>query len=275
MDMEIYGILFKENLKDKFKNETYKVDRNNLLMFKRVLDEDILNKLNTNVVYNARDLLKIFEKNIHEDDLIEFLKSRDLFKTQKKYIKMLNLLIYQYDIDIEHLDKYVMPSDLYNPVRLNVKKMFYNLDDSEDEINNSEENSEDIDEDNDLMGFVHILKNLGIISKEFNNYGLNPSFYKMFGLEEMNYIPPQSKDVRTKMDIDFTDFFPGKSNGRVVRYLKIYKAINNVDKDYTKDKFKDELIKTGLVDVKKGEIYYKKDKFDELKEWITNKIIKK
>ena len=119
-----------------------------------------------------------------------------------------------------------------------------------------------------------IFSEIGIVIKDKTDKHINPSMFEVFGIngDNIKTIKKSVKIIKDKTDIDFNEFFPGKSNGRIVRYLKIYKVLPNKT-NYEKNDFKKELIDTGFVEVKGSVVYYTKEHLEDLKKWITNKIL--
>ena len=254
-DEFIFKTLFVENKRDKYRYETYRVDKNRLKEFRKYLDKNIADKLNVNIDYNVNDIYTIFEKQKREDftDIFDYLKYRDVFNYYTEWIEMLKKILT--DLDINDFTYLAKNTNL--GVCLDIKEYL------------SEKNQ--LESANVL---TDVFSELGIIVKDKTIKNINPSFYKMFGIDKNNIskVDKSINIIKEKSDINFNDFFPGKSNGRIVRYLKIYKMIPNKE-NYDKNDFRKDLIDSGLVEIKKGEIYYIKDKLDELKDWISKKII--
>lgn len=251
-----FKILFTENKHNRYRFETYKIDKNKFNDYKKYFDENIVNKLNVNIEYTVEDIYKLFEKNIPEfKDLFDYLTYRDVFNNYtewiimlKKILKLLNITDCTTLVKISNIGKY-----------LNLKS---NVD------NDEEQNINELH-----TALINIFSEIGVIAKDKSDKFINPSFAKIFGFDNniiSNY--KTKKIITTESDINFNEFFPGKSNGRIIRYLKIYKSMPNKD-NYNKNDFKKELINTGFVEYRKKEIYYKKEHLDELKEWIIDKIL--
>lgn len=255
----IYSILFKENTKDIYIYDSWKVDKISYANLKYFYDQTIT-KINVNAEYHASELYQLFEVNNEIDKnlntiegLIYFLKYRDVFNTSSEYIELLYKIIK--DKNIINLNKLVT-----------VDKTFGNIIDDNILLFNKIVSSK-----NEANGLMYIFRKLGILPKNDKSKKLNPLFNTLFGLPPEE-ITEKQKNILKEDDINFNDFFPGKSNGRILRYLKIFKAIPPKE-NYTKDIFKKDLIATGFVDVKKNELYYKKEEFEELKKWIKCKIL--
>lgn len=282
-DEFIFKTLFVENKRDKYRYETYKVDKNKLKEYGKYLNECIVSKLNVNVDYNVKDIYTIFEKKIPEKenikDLFEYLTFRDVFNNYTEWIILLKKIFELLNIT----DHTYLVKDTPMGVYLDFKN------DKSSESNESSESSESLEglsvdkkiDDNNSEKYnslwnvlYDIFSEIGIVIKDKSNRRINPSMFEIFGISKnkVNVIPKVNKVIKEKKDIDFNEFFPGKSNGRIVRYLKIYKMIPNKD-DYDKSDFKKDLIDTGFVEIKKNEIYYIKDYLDDLKEWISDKIL--
>lgn len=249
-----FKILFTENKRNKYRYETYKIDKNKLKEYGMYLDKNIFNKININVEYTAKDIYTLFEKKTPAfKDLIDYLKYRDVFNDYSEWIIMLKKVL-----DLLNINDYTTIVKKTNiGVCLDLKQ----------------ENSDNSNSEKLHKSLINILGEIGVIIKDKSNKFINPSFFKIFGIDNNNIIEnKQTKIIKNKKDINFNEFFPGKTNGRIVRYLKIYKMIPIKD-NYDKNDFKEELIDTGFVEVKKNEIYYKKECLDDLKEWISDMIL--
>ena len=266
MSAEVYSLFFKDNKKDKYKTESYRIDKNKLNGLKIFFDNNIIDKINTSMTYTYKDIHKLFEDNLIDsfDNIFDYLKYRDIFNKNKPYIEMLKNILDNCKLSDDYdLSGYVSAGAYTMPI-LQIKKLFENNEEKHD------------DEEEQYNVFCEIFSQLGIISRDQKSCIINPSFYKILKVEGKK--PSEeyktNHDVKTIKDINFNEFFPGKSNGRIIRYLKIYKVIPNKGNTYTKEKFKEELLALPYVEVKKNEIYYKKDMLDGLKEWIADKILK-
>ena len=281
-----FKILFVENKQNKYHYETYRVDKYKINEYGKLFDESIINKLNLNINYTAQDIYTLFEmKTIKCNDLFEYLEYRDVFNNYTEWIIMLKKIFNL--LDIKDYTSIVKKTNI--GVCLNLK---HENDDESDSNDNSDNDDNDNTSDNDEINIkklhdnlIDIFSEIGIIIKDKSNKFINPSFFRIFGvggnynmknINNVNMInqPYESHNIiKTKKDINFNEFFSGKSNGRIIRYLKIYKMIPIKD-NYDKNDFKKELIDTGFVEIKKNNIYYKKDCLDDLKEWISEKILK-
>lgn len=283
MDMDnefIFKTLFVENKRDKYRYETYKVDKNKLKEYGKYLNENVVSKLNVNVDYTVNDIYTLFEKKIPEyKDLFDYLTFRDVFNNYTEWIillkKVFNLLnITDYTLLVKNT-----PMGVCLDINFNEKG------ESSDESSENSESSESLEgltvdkevvnKTNELWKVLYdIFSEIGIVIKDKSNKHINPSMFEIFGInkDKVSVMPKPVKVIKNKKDINFNEFFPGKSNGRIVRYLKIYKMIPNKT-DYDKNDFRKDLIDTGFVEVKGSVMYYIKDKLDDLKEWITDKIL--
>lgn len=269
-----FKILFTENKRSKYRYETYKIDKNKVKEYGIYLDENIFNKININVEYTVKDIYILFEKKIPEfKDLIDYLKYRDVFNNYSEWIIMLKKIF-----ELLNINDYTTIVKKTNiGVCLDLKQNQSDKsesDNSNDEESDSEESESESNTNEELQKkLINILSEVGVIIKDKSNKFINPSFFKIFGIDSNTIIEnKQTKVIKNKKDINFNEFFPGKSNGRIVRYLKIYKMIP-IKNNYDKNDFKEELIDTGFVEVKKNEIYYKKECLDDLKEWISEMIL--
>lgn len=292
MDMDnefIFKTLFVENKRDKYRYETYKVDKNKLKEYGKYLNESVVSKLNVNVDYTVNDIYTLFEKKIPEKenikDLFDYLTFRDVFNNYTEWIillkKVFNLLnITDYTLLVKNT-----PIGVCLDINFNEKDES-EKDESSGENSESSESLEGLTIDKEVINKTNekyntlwkvlydIFSEIGIVIKDHSNKHINPSMFEIFGInkDKVRVMPKVSKVIKNKKDINFNEFFPGKSNGRIVRYLKIYKMIPNKT-DYDKNDFRKDLIDTGFVEVKGSVMYYIKDKLDDLKKWITDKIL--
>lgn len=240
-------VLFEENKRDKYRFETYKVNKNALTQFGKYYPKHIVEKINTNVEYNIDDLRIILEKEVKKDfkDLFDYLSYRDIFNNYVEWLSLLKLVFEKGGVkDYTYLSK-------DSPLGVMIS-------DSITEIKGET-----------LENIIKIFSEIGIIQKDDHGKLINPSFWEIFGFKGKK---PNRNIVLEKNDINFNEFFPGKSNGRIIRYLKVYKQIPNKN-NYDKKTFKEELLATGYVEQRKNDLYYIKEHLPALKEWITDKII--
>ena len=275
-----FKIIFTENKRDKYKYETYKIDKKKIKEYGKYLDESIVSKLNVNIEYTVKDIYAIFEKTYplakgkisDVNNLIDYLEYRDVFNNYSEWIILLKKIL-----ELLHINDYTsIVKKTSIGVCLDLKR-----EESESETNTDSE-SEDTEDTEDEQSeseneelhkvLIDIFAEIGIITKDKSNKFINPSFFKIFGIDAGVNIDKTTKVITNKKEINFNEFFPGKSNGKIVRYLKIYKMIPIKD-NYDKNDFKKELIDTEFVEVKKNEIYYKKECLEDLKEWIADKIL--
>ena len=308
----IFKTLFTENKRDKYRYETYKVDKNKLKEYGKYLNKDIVSKLNVNISYTVKDIYALFEKDIPEyKNLFEYLAIRDIFNNYTEWIILLKKVFNKLHVtDPTYLIK-TTPIGVYLDIKEEDIKENSEKDSEEesDEESEGEENSEeeslegisikkgedeeseeeseeeeDSEEENNETSnksleeisdvIFSIFSEIGIVIKDKTDKHINPSMFEVFGINENNVktIKKSAKIIKDKTDIDFNEFFPGKSNGRIVRYLKIYKALPNKT-NYEKNDFKKELIDTGFVEVKGGVVYYIKEHLEDLKKWVADKIL--
>lgn len=295
----IFKTLFVENKRDKYRYETYKVDKNKLHEYGKYLNESIVSKLNVNTSYTVKDIYNLFEKDIPEyKNLFEYLAVRDVFNNYTEWIILLKKVFNKLhvtdptylikttpigvylDIKVEDIKENSKKSEEEESLEgLSIKKVEGEEEfdeNSEEEEESEEENTENSNKNLEEISDVifSIFSEIGIVIKDKTDKHINPSMFEVFGINKnsVKTIKKSAKIIKDKTDIDFNEFFPGKSNGRIVRYLKIYKALPNKT-NYEKNDFKKELIDTGFVEVKGGVVYYIKEHLEDLKKWITNKIL--
>ena len=244
---EITKVLFEENKRDKYRYETYRVNKNILNSFGKYYPKYVVDKINTNVDYNVDDINIILEKEVKKDfkDLFDYLNYRDIFNNYGHYIALLKVIFENGGVT----DYTLLAKD--SPLGVVI---------SDDITEIKGEVIEDI---------VKVFSEIGVVREDDHGKLINPSFWEIFGFKGKK---PNRNIITEKNDINFNEFFPGKSNGKIVRYLKIYKQIPNKN-NYDKKTFKEELLATGYVEQRKNDLYYIKEHLPALKEWITDKII--
>lgn len=307
----IFKTLFVENKRDKYRYETYKVDKNKLSKYGKYLDKNIVSKLNVNISYTVKDIYALLEKDIPEyKNLFEYLAFRDVFNNYTEWIILLKKVFNKLHVtDPTYLIK-TTPIGVYLDIKeedikekseeeeslegISIKKSEENSEAEEnsegeeeseesDEDSKEEESDEDSEENTENSNksleeisdvIFNIFSEIGIVIKDKSDKHINPSMFEIFGINKnsVKTIKKSAKIIKDKTDIDFNEFFPGKSNGRIVRYLKIYKALPNKT-NYEKNDFKKELIDTGFVEVKGGVVYYTKEHLEDLKKWVASKIL--
>lgn len=274
-DYNVLDILLSSNKKDKYKTETYRIDKVKYEYLQNLINPSLKNKLNSSDIYTIDMINKLLKRKITSEEigLIDYLKQRDIFNRNQSDILLLETILKNKNIKPEELSTYTIPkSKLLNVPTLSIKKIsttetFENVkiisesSSSEDSENSSVESLQD----SNYLLISTTFKNLGIISKDQRTNILNPSFYKYFEVKKA-----VGQNSVQHENINWNNFFPGKSNGKIVRFLKIYKEIPNKPKDYTREVFKKELIDSGFVECKNEKLYY--TNLDEFKEWIKNKL---
>lgn len=238
-------VLFEENKRDKYRYETYRINKNILNSFGKYYPEHVIDKINTNVDYNVDDIYIILERETKKDfkDLFDYLSYRDIFNNYSHWISLLKTIfekggVKDYTYLVKDSQLGVVISDSITEIKGEI-----------------------------LEDIIKTFSEIGIIQKDGRI--INPSFWEIFGFKGKK---PNKNIITEKNDINFNEFFPGKSNGKIVRYLKIYKQIPNKN-NYDKKTFKEELLATGYVEQRKNDLYYIKEHLPALREWITDKII--
>jgi hypothetical protein len=305
----IFKTLFVENKRDKYRYETYKVDKNKLNKYGKYLNKDVVSKLNVNISYTFKDIYNLFEKDIPEyKNLFEYLAIRDVFNNYTEWIILLKKVFNKLHVtDPTYLIK-TTPIGVYLDIKvedikenseeseenseensndslegISIKKSESEGEESDEESEEESEGDDNTENSNEVSNkkleeisdvIFDIFSEIGIVIKDKTDKHINPSMFEVFGINESNIktIKKSAKIIKDKTDIDFNEFFPGKSNGRIVRYLKIYKALPNKT-NYEKNDFKKELIDTGFVEVKGSVVYYIKEHLEDLKKWVASKIL--
>lgn len=231
------------------------MSEDNLMIYKTIFIENDQDKYKYETYKVNQDKLKEYGKYL-DKNIIKKIKANSEYTVDELY-DILNREKPHYSDFFE----YLIFRDIFNNYTewiLLLKKVLNDIDITKLMKNNENE----IETNKNTNVLLPIFAEIGISEKD-DNKKINKNMLEYFGV----------KKPEEKPDVNFDEFFPGKSNGKVVRYLKIYKKILN-KKEYTKNDFKNDLINTGFVYVKKDEIYYLKEHLDDLKDWIKDKILK-
>lgn len=209
--------------------------------------------------YNP-DLFNIIFKNI---DLTS-LKSID---TKKKTINFISL--YE-EITGQQPTSEIKPD-------LNKLMNFSKKSTSEEDTTTNEESdtSEDTTQNtttNGLKCLINLFKELGIVSKDKRTNNLNPDFINYFKNKTQ-----EKRETKQEIEIDFNYFEPKKTNGRIIRPLKLLKLIKDTTEknNLTKQDLIDDLIESGFIQESKQNkqtyYYIKKGMLEDFHEWLKNK----
>ena len=150
----------------------------------------------------------------------------------------------------------------------------FNSSDSDDD--NQPKNQESTNQSNSIKYLILLFRELGIISKDKRTNKINPEYKKYF-IKPNN---PQSnqiiKPILNEPQIDFDYFEPKKTNGRIIRPLKLLKIIKEQgSKDITKKQLLDDLTSSEYIEMSKQDrqtyYYIKKGVIDDFHKWLINK----
>ena len=159
--------------------------------------------------------------------------------------------------------------------------------DEEDEDTQSDQSNEEEQQNNEsqrsnqpngLKYLIRLFKNLGIISKDKRTNKINPEYQIYFIKEDnnkANKTNQQTNDLN-EIKIDFTYFEPKKTNGRILRPLKLLKVIKEQGRQpITKTQLINDLIQSDFIETSKQDkqIYYyiKRGASDNFHKWLINK----
>lgn len=156
----------------------------------------------------------------------------------------------------------------------------------EQQSNESQRSNEDqrSNQPNGLKYLIRLFKNLGIISKDKRTNKINPE-YQIYFIKEDNNETKQSNGSQrnntqtnnlNEIKIDFTYFEPKKTNGRILRPLKLLKVIKEQGRQpITKTQLINDLIQSDFIETSKQDkqIYYyiKRGASDNFHKWLINK----
>jgi hypothetical protein len=134
---------------------------------------------------------------------------------------------------------------------------------------------------NGLKYLIRLFKNLGIISKDKRTNKINPEYQIYFIKEDNNkqnnnLNENQQTNNLNEIKIDFTYFEPKKTNGRILRPLKLLKIIKEQGRQpITKTQLINDLIQSDFIETSKQDkqIYYyiKRGASDNFHKWLINK----
>lgn len=141
---------------------------------------------------------------------------------------------------------------------------------TEEESTTSEE--ETLNEANNGVKYLILLfREFGIISKDKRTNKINPDYIK--------YFIKQNKEIKTILNnIDFDYFEPKKTNGRIIRLLKLLKVIKekSINNNHiTKKQLLEDLMSSEFIEASKQDkqtyYYIKKGLVDDFNKWLIKK----
>ena len=251
MDPSVFDIigakLTQQELNNITNNKPHNIFEN--LKFKNITPE----------TYNP-DLFNIIFKNID----LTTLKSID---TKKKTINFISL--YE-EITGQQPTSEIKP-DL-NKLRNFSKKSTSEEDTTTNEESDTSEETTPNTTTNGLKCLINLFKELGIVSKDKRTNNLNPDFINYF----KNKTQENNNSIKQEINIDFNYFEPKKTNGRIIRPLKLLKLIKETtNTNLTKQDLIDDLIESGFIQESKQNkqtyYYIKKGMLEDFHEWLKNK----
>lgn len=281
---------------DIFNIDIYKFD--NVLQYKNKITQQQINeifdnscnnifdsidtKITNSIEYDKellKELLKLFDLSISESinqqtNSIDFLK---LFEeiTHKKIIQSTKNDEVINDNQRDELTNSKQEESTTEEVTSEV---------SSDELTNSKQEStteEVTNQNNSIKYLILLFREFGIISKDKRTNKINPEYKKYF-IKSNNH---QNDDIQSNQiikpilnepQIDFDYFEPKKTNGRIIRPLKLLKIIKEQrNKDINKKQLLDDLITSEYIEISKQDrqtyYYIKKGVIDDFHKWLIKK----
>lgn len=147
----------------------------------------------------------------------------------------------------------------------------YQLSDQQEETNDQQNNG--------IKYLILLFREFGIISKDKRTNKINPEYKKYFKTTITSEATNKTiKPVLNEIQIDFDYFEPKKTNGRIIRPLKLLKIIKekspsnqNIDKkQLLEDLTTSEYIETSKQD-RQTYYYIKKGVIDDFHKWLMKK----
>lgn len=287
MSVEIVKTILKASLiplnKSEFKFIEYKADLKKLFGLCEVFNVDIK---------NFDDILKNKSKltqqqineflNISTDDIAGCIDSKIINSTEYNK-ELLKELFKKFDFSTsESINRQTNSIDFIKLFEEITHKTTENLNFSEEgsttneettqEESSTEDNETDKNENknNGIKYLILLFRELGIISKDKRTSKINPEFTKYF-IKYNQVIKP----ILNEIQIDFDYFEPKKTNGRIIRPLKLLKVINEQSpnrKNTTKKELLEELIASDFIEISKQDrqtyYYIKKGLTDDFHKWL-------
>lgn len=288
MSVEIVKTILKASLiplnKSEFKFIEYKVDLKKLYGLCEIFNTDIK---------NFDDILKNKSKltqqqineflNISTDDISMCIDSKITNSTEYNK-ELLKELFKKFDFSTsESINRQTNNIDFIKLFEEITHKTTENLNFSEEGSTTNEDNNQQSDQEesstednenenknNGIKYLILLFRELGIISKDKRTSKINPEFTKYF-IKYNQVIKP----ILNEIQIDFDYFEPKKTNGRIIRPLKLLKVINEQSpnrKNITKKELLEELIASNFIEISKQDrqtyYYIKKGLTDDFHKWL-------
>lgn len=270
--------------KNEFKYLEYKIDKPkiaglcDLLGVDSSIFEDLKNKITQeqlNEILINLGLIKIAEPS-NIDDMLD--------------TKILNNIQYDKEILKEILKKIdFSTSKAFNPITKTIDflKLYEEITKKQTTLPSTpetEENTEETEEttteteetepntpNNGLKYLIILFKEFGIVSKDKRANNINPEYLKFI-------VKQQENEETYNPIIDYEYFEPKKTNGRILRPLKLLKVIKeqgNRNKQTTKQQLMEDLKNSPFIELSKQDkqtyYYIKKGMSDEFHKWLKDK----
>ena len=271
--------------KNEFKYLEYKIDKQkmtglcDLLGVEYSIFEDLKNKITQeqlNEILRNLGLLKIAEP-LNIDDILDN-KILNNIEYDKEILKeILKKIDFSTSKAFNSITKTIDFLKLYEEI---TKKQTtsQSIDNTETEehttTSSTEEETEDTTTNNGLKYLIILFKEFGIVSKDKRANNINPEYLKFI-------LKQQENEETYNPIIDYEYFEPKKTNGRILRPLKLLKVIKeqgNRNKQTTKQQLMEDLKNSPFIEISKQDkqtyYYIKKGLSDEFHKWLREVFLK-
>ena len=146
-------------------------------------------------------------------------------------------------------------------------------DDNQEETTEEEQTTTLKEENNCIKHLILLFREFGIVSKDKRTNKINPEYTKYFKKQEQSLKP-----ILNEIQIDFDYFEPKKTNGRIIRPLKLLKIIKEqspTSQNITKKQLLEDLTESQFIEISKQDrqtyYYIKKGVIEDFHKWLLKK----
>lgn len=294
MSVEILNNILKSCLipsnKNEFKFIEYKIDIKKLYGLCDIFNVDFkkFDNILTNKNYiTQQQINEIFNNSF--DNVFEIIDSKIINSTQydkellKELLKIIDFTTSEaINRKTNSIDFLKLFEEITHKTISNNEQSNNNSDDKQEsttEEDNSDDKQESTTEDyddndtkashnNSIKYLILLFREFGIISKDKRTNKINPEYSKYF-IKSNQTIKP----ILNELQIDFDYFEPKKTNGRIIRPLKLLKIIKEQGKkNITKKQLLDDLMSSEYIEISKQDrqtyYYIKKGITDDFHKWL-------
>lgn len=283
---DLIKLFLEDDKKNPYKNITFKIDSVKYIGYKTIFNLPVLEidkVLNYNDIYDLFDIPKPKYENLYE-----FLHYRDVLNNESHTINA-----------IQYITKDINFNEFIISGVLDIKKLFnvvyqHSNSISEDSENSSSEDSENSEQKQyskptqinvEFLSFVELFKRIGFISKDKRTNTVADDVlnyikenYQLSNTDSSNEKTKQTKaygkNVNLKkikrVNFDINTIIPKGTSGTIIRYLKLYNPLHELNPKLTKPEFKNILLGSGLVIIKDKKLMFIKEKEIEFSNFIIN-----